>query len=638
MPHLASAGAEMNKAVHTTAHPAPVGALEAALASLILSVAVLTRWQGLDLYTGSYPEGIRAEQLLLMAHGFRPLRDIFSDQGPWLLQVLYPGYILLGGTLVAVRITVVVASIVGLLATSWVARQASGRWAGLTALLLLTLSPIYLQFSRISVAELLAVAPATLALGCAVRRRAGGNCAWLFAASILFAASLLIKPITLGTAPALALTLGPRRWRDLLLLAGTTGLVVTVGILIVGWNEVVQDIIQFRTASRGVEGWSLAVNLSRSRRELASEGPLLLALSGLGLLLALARPTTWPVALWLVGSTGLILLHAPLHSKHFAVVVVPVAALAGLAAGKIGSLVSGLTASRRPLAGLAGSILLLAVALASTWWFLRSDPGAQDFAERDGARVWYADAIDSLRRVLAADEYVVTDHAYLAWSANRLIPPGMVEASATRVRAGSLTDAMAITQTEEFGARAVLLWADKLVDLKRYRNWLTERYVPAKVWAVAGDTRPVLWLRNDASLATARESLGVGLHSTGREFGDWRLISSRVTTERGVEPGTDALRPGESLSVHLHWQANTPTPADAQVVLAIAGEGSFTDDEREPLLKLPSKPTWLFWVGQVRLPATDRPRSYTITAGLLDDRGHALGQATPVGRVTVAPS
>jgi len=24
-----------------------------------------------------------------MAHGFRPLRDIFSDQGPWLLQVLY---------------------------------------------------------------------------------------------------------------------------------------------------------------------------------------------------------------------------------------------------------------------------------------------------------------------------------------------------------------------------------------------------------------------------------------------------------------------------------------------------------------------------------------------------------------------
>jgi len=74
---------------------------------------------------------------------------------------------------------------------------------------------------------------------------------------------------------------------------------------------VVQDIVQFRAASRGVEGWSLQANLTRSRQELAPEGPLLLVLSGLGLILALSRPAARPLALWLVGSLGLILFTPP---------------------------------------------------------------------------------------------------------------------------------------------------------------------------------------------------------------------------------------------------------------------------------------------------------------------------------------
>jgi len=74
-----------------------------------------------------------------------------------------------------------------------------------------------------------------------------------------------------------------------------------------------------------------------------------------------------------------------------------------------------------------GTALLLALATASAWLGLRNGPGVEDFAERDGARLWYADAISILRKVTAPDDFVVTDHAYLAWSAQRLIPPGLVE-------------------------------------------------------------------------------------------------------------------------------------------------------------------------------------------------------------------
>src|SRR5438876_4525372 len=127
--------------------------LEAALAGLLGAGCVVARLVNLGLYTGSYPEGIRAEQLLLMAAGFQPFRDIFSDQGPWLLQGLYPGYRLLGGSLIGVRADVVVGSLVGLVGLYWVLRQLAGPVGALASVMLLGISPLYLQFSRIAVAE-----------------------------------------------------------------------------------------------------------------------------------------------------------------------------------------------------------------------------------------------------------------------------------------------------------------------------------------------------------------------------------------------------------------------------------------------------------------------------------------------------
>ena len=59
-------------------------------------------------YSGKGDEGIRAEQLLLMAAGFRPVKDVFASQGPLSLDVFYPFYLLLGQTLAGARLAVVV--------------------------------------------------------------------------------------------------------------------------------------------------------------------------------------------------------------------------------------------------------------------------------------------------------------------------------------------------------------------------------------------------------------------------------------------------------------------------------------------------------------------------------------------------
>ena len=147
-----------------------------------------------------------------MSAGYRPFRDIFAAQGPLLLDLLHPWFVLFGQDLVAARWSVGVYSLVGLAGAYWLARLVGGPLAALTAATLLVLSPLYLEGSRIALAEVPALAPATFAVGAAIMYARSGSRRWLVACGVLLAVSLLIKPITLaaGVPAGLAVL---SRWR-----------------------------------------------------------------------------------------------------------------------------------------------------------------------------------------------------------------------------------------------------------------------------------------------------------------------------------------------------------------------------------------------------------------------------------------
>src|SRR5215212_3553101 len=76
------------------------------LAGIAFGFAVASRLVNLGAYSGSFDEGVRAQQLLLMSAGYRPFRDIFASQGVLLLDILHPFFSLGGGTLLAARLGV----------------------------------------------------------------------------------------------------------------------------------------------------------------------------------------------------------------------------------------------------------------------------------------------------------------------------------------------------------------------------------------------------------------------------------------------------------------------------------------------------------------------------------------------------
>ena len=114
---------------------------------LIVAAALPMRLANIGSYSGKADEGTRAAQLQLMEAGFRPVRDIFASQGPLSLDVFYPFFALLGGTLAGARLAVVVYSVLGLLAVYWLGRLVGGRVGRWAVAGLLMLSQTYLMIS-----------------------------------------------------------------------------------------------------------------------------------------------------------------------------------------------------------------------------------------------------------------------------------------------------------------------------------------------------------------------------------------------------------------------------------------------------------------------------------------------------------
>ena len=120
---------------------APTWPTETLILGAILIVAAFMRLVRLSGTSGDLDEGIRGIQLLLMSAGYRPMQEIYSSQGPLLLDMLYPLYRLFGETLGAARLAVGVYSLFGIFGVYIAARTVGGPVAGTVAALLLTLSP-----------------------------------------------------------------------------------------------------------------------------------------------------------------------------------------------------------------------------------------------------------------------------------------------------------------------------------------------------------------------------------------------------------------------------------------------------------------------------------------------------------------
>lgn len=458
--------------------------VEAAGWCLALGLGIWLRVQNIGIYTGSFDEGIRSQQMLLMAAGYRPFREIFASQGPLLLDLLFPFYLTFGQTLEAVRLGVVVTSIVALVGAGWSARLVAGPIAGVSALAILALSPAFLESSRLALAETPSLAPTIWAIGAALMFQRTGRLGWSIAAGVLVALGVLIKPMVIPASLPVGLLLLSRRPLTLsgaALAVGSAAAVCLAVIVALGPAGVYEDLGAYRGGASSKLGSDAAENWRLTMGILGRDRLAVLGLAAAGALGALRAPRmVLPLACWPLAVAGLFTVYDDLADKHIIYLTFPVAVLAGIGVGFMSQAARELVRERRVQLAGAG-----AVGLVAGFGYIGDLP-----------RVWRADQymlheagrVAESRRDLRADieiaeimvqhtdqgEFVLSDNPNAAFRARRLVPPRLVDTSGTRIDAGSLTSDLAIRTTREFRPGVVVTAPNRLGKLAPFVRWLTE--------------------------------------------------------------------------------------------------------------------------------------------------------------------
>jgi Dolichyl-phosphate-mannose-protein mannosyltransferase len=628
---------------------------EALALGVILAGATIMRLVRLGGTSGDLDEGIRGIQLMLMAAGYRPVQEIYSSQGPLLLDMLYPLYRLFGESLASARLAVGFYSLIGILGAYLAARVVGGPLAGATAALLLVLSPTYLRNSRQALAEVPALAPAVLAVAAAVAYQRSGRRAWLVAAGVLLGLAVLIKPIVVAAAVpvAIAALLGPHRGlRPLLLVGAVSAMVVLLVVLLTGPRAVVDQMVEYRLRSREASGWDLRENWRLVQSTLGREGSGLFALAvGAGLALAIAAcRRAVALVVWPLVSVGLLLAYSPLFPKHAVIALPPLAILAGAGTGLVWQALRA-----RRWQGMVGAILLAGPTLFYVWsapvvlgWDMRyMNLGPSTEGEHFPLS---ADAAATIAALTARGDFIVTDEPELAFQARRLVPPELADPSKTRVRARELTGDDIVTAANAHDARLVALWGDRLRTLRAFKAWLDERFLPVKVYGRGGESARVIYLRRaaDGELAAARAALQGSIRTVGgADFGG-------VFRLRGYSVDRVELARGGNLGVTYEWEALGRAEVDYHIMTELRGpDGQVWSDEELSLggraigLTEWQPGRWLFQTTTLDIPVGAPAGEYVVSVGVSDSRLRAelpitagdprLGSSTePLRRFDVA--
>lgn len=651
----------------------------------IVAVALPMRLANIGSYSGKGDEGIRAEQLLLMAAGFRPVKEVFASQGPLSLDVFYPFYLLLGETLAGARLAVVVASLLTILAVYWTARLAGGRLGGWLAAAFLIASPTFLKNSRLAYVEIPAILPAVVALGAALAFQRDGRRRWLVASAVALALALAIKPMVAAVVPAVGLALLLRRPAgigivanaapagrpapadgaaagtgasrlgrlravagDLLRYGAVAGGLLAAIVLWVGPVELYDQLVRYRVGSREAEGWSLAENWEMLWGELQWDQPAFFALALLGgLTLLVTSPRLGvPLLAWGLLSFALLLLYSPLGIKHAALQLPPSAILAGAGIGALWRAAGRLRAplgagpaaappapapARVALWASAGATGLAALAyLVAIPTVVARDQQAMTVGDI-GAEPPYRQESQLIQGLTRPNDFILVDDPYLAFLNDRKVPPWLVDTSYFRIRSGALTGADVVAHAEAYDVRLMLLASDNLRELKKFRDWADERFVVVKIDERSNRKDRALYVPGDADLAAARTAVRAAVPNLALVDG---VLASQVGV-RSYALDQPSVRAGGTVGLTVEWEAVGPVPLDWRQVTFLRDATGRIVDQTERSLGGGSGGTstwapgrWVFRSSGLPIPPRTPPGEYTLGVGLYDSKARQLATVT----------
>ena len=445
-----------------------------------------------------YDEGVYWQSLRAMSAGYHLYQEIFCSQPPLFLTSIHPIYDSLGSSITSARIGVAILSALALPGAYLIGRALAGPAAGIAAVSLLVVTPMYLEQSHL----LRAGGPATgllfLTIGAAFMwsehptGRRGMTSAILSAVTL--ALGVLIKLLdVLAVVPIVLLVLAriwhirhepaPKIWVSLWPIAAAIVAAATTTLIVLApfagsANALIDQVITFHLAAKKMMIASRSENV-HTLGEFFYANRVLVAVAAISVLVAVMR-RNWrivPLLAWFLASVILLLVQVPLWSRHAIVLIPPMIAIVVLGLRDLPTI-----PLRRPISWEQSGALLMGVfALGIVVLSLR-----QDYQHYRTLVVWGPNSADQwmvqvaadLGRVTGPGQWIITDEQFVAALANRDTAPSLVDTSVTRISSGYLTSEELIQVAANPRVHAVVFGTTHftLEPVAGFHPWLAEHF------------------------------------------------------------------------------------------------------------------------------------------------------------------
>jgi hypothetical protein len=553
--------------------------------------------------------------------------------------VFYPFWELAGESLGGARLAVVIYSMMAVVLSGLVARSVGGALAGIVTALMLASSPTFLKNSRLALVEIPALVPALAALLflTGVRQRSSAWAAGL--AAVLVAVALMIKPMVLPVVAPCAVLLLVRRApfrvivRDVIIAGVAGGIALGVIALLFGPERLFEQVVQYRQGSVAVEKWSFGENWRLIADELANEQLGSFVLAGVGLLALLRwRPSFGLASIaWLAASFWLLITYVPLQIKHDAILIPPLAIAAGAGLGVI--VTHARSARSRALSLVLAACVIVPVAayLVGTPVILARHRQTINVAG-EGRADLYPDETELVRALTKPSDFIISDDPFLSYGTDRLVPPLLVDTSYYRIRSGSLSPLDVIDSANEYDVKVLFLFTDGLRELRRFAEFVDERYQVISTQERRNGKDRSIYLRGDGDKVAARARLERRLSAKTN------VIFANQLQLVGYAVDRQEIRTGGSLELTLGWEAVGPIPVDYRIVTILRGPDGQIVEQSERSLSGGGAGTsrwepgrWLFRTTELDIRRARQPGDYTLAVGLYDSRARQLAPISAGG-------
>jgi hypothetical protein len=460
--------------------------------AMIALPMIFATWQMAHLtgYVRDWDEGAYLMVARMVEKGYHLYSEVFSAQPPLFILSLIGGFKLFGPSVPAGRAVIVAYATLGLFAVALAAQQLKGKTAGLVAVFLLAFTPDFFYWCRGVLADLPSACLATLSIALALHYWKCGDRYWLASIGLVAAAGFLTK-ISMVTVllPVTLLVLfgqdvAARPWRnriiDVAFMLFFVSLPVLLSFLTFESCAMIDQMVIFHLQGREVYSLNLAQNTASAVSYLGKNAGLVaLAVGGSAVLLTQVefRKRVIILVLWFLVMGLSLLTHSPLFPRHQFVILLPPLAILG------GALVSDMAERCHRLKEQTGwSKVMLAIGLCSLVTYGLHLPYIIEIDRQliHGPKLRESEqrAIHFLETSVAEQDFIITDDQYLAFAADRMVPPSLVDTSKKRLDTNYLTGAELVKATIEYKVQAALVQTDGrfVLAAPEYVNWLRNNY------------------------------------------------------------------------------------------------------------------------------------------------------------------